>query len=242
MRMKRRRGSTGIRRGTSAGRGCRRARGVGPVGIELTVDVLVDTQTPREGRRGPEELLVEPVAPPAHGLGEDEPGGRGVEERQDPDPLVSGDRPRGEHAEGHGTPDPETAVPDLQRVERVPVRPEVRVGGGEDVVEASADDAGGHRDDRDVPQVVLVAAAGAPAPRGQPQGEQDAREDAECVGVDRQRADREAAPARGGISATRSTSLMRGPPGVRRQSVRRAGTPPSSRARMRAEPTMTPSA
>ena len=48
----------------------------------------VDLQRPRQGRRPAEQLLVEPVAPAAHRLGDQDAGRQRVEDRRHPDALA----------------------------------------------------------------------------------------------------------------------------------------------------------
>ena len=152
---------------------------VGQVGV-------VDLQPPGQGGGLAEELLVEPVAQPPDGLGDEEGGRDGVGEGPEPEPTPVQDP--GSHGDtgGHGAPHAQAALPDLRDERRVPVRAEVRVRGGQHVVQAGAEDADGHGKHGDVVGAVRVAPACPVAPVGPPGREEDAREHAQGVGAQRE--------------------------------------------------------
>ncbi len=160
--------------------------GLGLAGRHVQV---VDLQLPRHVRRAAVELVVEPVAPPADPLRGDHTGSGGVGECGQPHPLTPATDPRAERPERDGTPDAQAAVPDLQRVDRVPARAEVLLPVGGDVVEPPADDAERDSPAGDVPDVLILAAAGAPAAHRDGERDEDAGHDAQGVGPNRDRAD-----------------------------------------------------
>src|SRR5690606_3206388 len=97
--------------------------------------------------------------------------------------------PRADTAQRDGTPDAQAAVPDLDRVQRIPALTEVPVRVGDHVVEPAADQAERHRPHGDVDDETGAAAARLPAPLAPPDGDDDADDDAQRVGADRDRAD-----------------------------------------------------
>src|SRR5205814_4144903 len=87
----------------------------------------VDLQRPRLRRRLAEELLVEPVAPAADRLSDQDAGRHRVEDRGHPDALGPRADPDTDGTERDRAPDAEAAAPDVQRVDRRPPGAEVQV-------------------------------------------------------------------------------------------------------------------
>jgi hypothetical protein len=120
----------------------------------------VDVDRPGQAGGAPVELLVEPVAPPSDGLGQGQDGGDGVEEGWDGQVASAGDDVAGDDTRRDAAGDAEPAVPDGQGAPRV-VRVQLVVG--DDVVEAGAEDAGGHGPQGDGADVAGTSAPGRPA-------------------------------------------------------------------------------
>src|SRR5439155_26605623 len=74
--------------------------------------VRVDLQPPRQARRLPVQLLVEPVAPAADALREEEPRRDSIHEVAHARARAAHDDRAGDTAEQDPAPDPETALPD----------------------------------------------------------------------------------------------------------------------------------
>ena len=140
--------------------------------------VGVDTQSPRKRRRPPEQLLVEPGAPAAEGLGQGDGRGGGVEKGRGVHAPPPGDPHPDDGTAGHPPPDAQPAVPDAQSAEGV-VGVELVVG--DHVVEAGADQAGGDGPHRQVADLLGIAPPGRPSAAGHPDGDQDAEQDAQGV-------------------------------------------------------------
>ena len=86
-----------------------------------------------------------------------------------------------DHAQNDPARDPEAAVPDLERVDPVPV---VALPVGDDVVQPRADQAGRDGPHGDGTDVVRVAAAGFPPPASQSDGRERADRDHQAVHAD----------------------------------------------------------
>ena len=166
----------------------RRARDQAGVGEAVGVDPLVDLQSPRHGGLAAVQFLVEVVAESTDGLGQQDRRGQCVAERRQFDAVVARADPGPQRTEQDRTPNAESAVPDLEGVDRVlgPV-PEVGLPVGGDVIEPSADQAERHRPDRDVEDLTILAAAGDPTPVAPPHGDDDPDDDAQRVRPDRHR-------------------------------------------------------
>ena len=147
----------------------------------------VDLQSPGQVGGAAEELLVEPVAPPTDGLRQRQPRGERVTEGRKRDPPPPAGDPRAESAEEDGPPDAEAAVPDPQRVEGIAARAEVRLRAGHDVVDPATDDAERHGPDGDVSDRPGRTSSSLPATVGDPDRQEDAEDDAEGVGPQRER-------------------------------------------------------
>src|SRR5215475_7276521 len=150
---------------------------------------VVDRQPPRHVGRPAVQLVVEPVAPPPDRLRRGNTRRRGVGEGAEPNALAVTADPRPEHAQRNGTPDAKATVPDLERVQRMFACAEVLLVVGNDVVEPSADDAHDDGPERDVPDVVPIAAAGLPPARRNGERYEDAGHDAQRVCPDRDRSE-----------------------------------------------------
>ena len=150
---------------------------------------LVDLQLPGQ-RGGPAvQLVVEPVAEPADRLRQHDAGRGGVGEGDEVHPVPPAADVDAQRAERDGAPDAQAAVPDLERVDRMPAGLEVQLGVGDHVVDPAAEDAEDDCPAGDVADVGRPAAAGLPAPVGQPERDDDAGHDAQGVDVDRERPD-----------------------------------------------------
>ena len=152
--------------------------GVGQV-VERPV-CLVDAETPRQVRWAAEHLLVEPVPPPADGLGD----GKGRDDRVEHDRQVhaapAGDQRAYENAGGQAARDAEPTLPDGEHVlpaalEPLPVRCHV--------VQPRPDQAGGHRPHRNRRYVVGMAAPRHPPPRPDHHGGHHAQADHQAIGA-----------------------------------------------------------
>jgi hypothetical protein len=146
-----------------------------------------DLQCPRQVGRLAEQLLVEPVAEPPDALRDGEAGRHDVGDHAQGDPHAAARQPRAERTTGDAAPDTEAALPDLQRVDRVPVLAEVVLGGRDHVVDPGADDAERHGVDRDVHDRALGAAARLEPPLAEEDRGDHASDDAECVRPQRKR-------------------------------------------------------
>ncbi len=161
-------------------------QGAGREVTDARGDRGVDLEPPRQRRRRPEELLVEPVAQPTDRLRDEEPGRDGVRERREADALTARADPRADRTECDRAPDAEPALPDVQRRHRVSPGAEVRVRGGDDVIEPPTDDAERHRPVDDRQDLVGVAATLDPAPVGEGDGDEDADDDRQGVRAQRE--------------------------------------------------------
>src|SRR6185437_10985338 len=121
-----------------------------PHGMAGRLVPLVDGQGPGDVGGATVQLVVEPVAPAAYGLGHRDAGSGGVDEVEERDAVPPRPEPRTHRAEGDGAPDPQAALPDVQGPDRVAALTEVGLGRGDDVVQATADDAERHGPGRDV--------------------------------------------------------------------------------------------
>ena len=142
---------------------------------------VVDGQPPRQVGGAAVELVVEPVAPAAEGLGDRHPGRRGVGVVAEAHAVAPGAQPGAQRTEGDGAPDAEPALPDVERPDGAAAAAEVGLGRGDDVVDPAAEDAERHRPRRDVDGLLAGVAAVGEAPAGDPDGHDDAREDAHGV-------------------------------------------------------------
>ena len=147
----------------------------------------VDPQAPRQRGGCPVQLLVEVVPPPADRLREHQTGRQGVGEVGQPDPLAAAADPRPDRAERDRTPDPQAAVPDEQRPDRLLPGREVQLRVGDHVIQPAADDPERHRPHHHIGDVVGIPPGGRPPPAGQPHGDQDPGDDAQRIRPDRHR-------------------------------------------------------
>src|SRR3954453_21175181 len=158
---------------------------------------LVDLQSPRPTRRLAEELLVEPVAPAADALREQQPGRDGVHEQPHAVAGAADDPRAGEDAEEDPAPDAEAALPDRERrpprVDRLDLAPARDV-----VVEPRTEDAEGDAPHRDAEHEIPVAAPLHPPVPRQQQACRDREQQHDAVEVDRERADVDRAGVRRG--------------------------------------------
>ena len=158
------------------------------VGVTLRSILRCDLQAPRQRGRGSEELLVEPVAPPTDGLGERNARCNGVGNRGKRHTESACANPRTEATECDRAPDTQAAIPNPQRADDPrSARREVDLPVGEYVVEPPADDAEGHRPQRDVADDARAATARDIAPRSDDDRDDDAEDDQQRVGAKRYR-------------------------------------------------------
>ena len=143
----------------------------------------VNLQTPRQRGGSPKELLVEPVPQPSNCLSDEHSGCHGVNEREQRYALALASNPRAHHAKGDGTPDSQTAFPNLQSVNGVASCTKVRAGRGNDVIDAATDDAKGHGPHGDVCHYLGIATPLHPTFGGQPNGKEDPRENEQRIRV-----------------------------------------------------------
>ena len=159
------------------------------VGIALRAVGRVDAQPPRQGRRATEELLVEPVAPAPGRLGQDDARRESVRHRRERDSLAVAGDPGPDATEDDRAPDAETAVPDLERVHRVAAGAEVRLRRRQQVIEPAPEDPERHGPHGDVSDGPSSTAPLPPTTVAEPDGDEDADDDAERVPPDRERSE-----------------------------------------------------
>ena len=159
---------------------------------------VVELQAPRQ-RGGPAvELLVEPVAESADGLGHGQRGGDGIGEDRERIVLVAAPQERHQGADGDAAEDGHAAFPHLEDVDQVAGGREVVGRRGDAVVKARAHQCAGHGDERGVENLVEGAAVPLPTCGEDPYGHADADQDADRVHVDSERADLELGEGRRG--------------------------------------------
>ena len=211
------------------------------------IAALEDLQTPRQIGRPAVQLLVEVVAQPADGLGQDHPGCDGIAERGQRNSVPAAADPRADAAECDRTPDAQAAVPDSDGTgDARAALGEVGTPIGHQVVQATTDETERHRPQRDVVDDALFTAARHPAAIADDERRDDAGDDAERVRPDRYRPQvpdalgrtRDVCQQRCGHAGT----FCRTPWASSSDNARTAGMPPSPSADTSAEPTMTPSA
>ena len=164
----------------------------------------------------PEQLLVEVVADPADGLG-DQQAGRGrlheAEQVVAPQTPVDDEQPD-EHAAGDPAPDAEPAVPDREHAP--PVIGDL-AGGGDVEVDPSTDQTGRERPHRDLVGQVGVTAHRPPAPAGDEDRRGHREHVGDPVGMEEQRPDAEPVVSRAGDEGERGHARH---PGSNRGSTR----------------------
>src|ERR1700722_7943718 len=112
---------------------------------------VVDLELPRQAGRAAVELIVEPVPPPADPLGRDDSGGGSVGEGRETNIFAATTYPRPDTAKGDRAPDAESAVPDLEGIDRMSALGEVQLGIGDDVIQPTTDDPENNRPASDIP-------------------------------------------------------------------------------------------
>ena len=148
---------------------------------------VVDLQTPRQRGGATKELLVEPVAEATNRLRQRQ-GGRHRSQRVGHRQSAATSDVEPDHdTECDATPDAEAALPDLEHVAEAPVE---TFPIGDHVIDACADDTGGHRPDGDAACIVARAPTARLKPAThQPGGGNCAERDHEAVGIEAQRAE-----------------------------------------------------
>ena len=210
------------------------------------ITAFVDLQAPRHGRRAAVQLLVEVVAEPADGLGQDDARCDRITERRQRDPALPAPDPRAHRTQRDRTPDTQAAVPDAEGGDQTGATlTEVRGPVGHHVIEPPTDQTERHRPERDVVDHSAFTTAGRPPAITDHQRGDDAGDDAQRIRPQRHAADEPHTLIRTGDIGQRghrhARTACRTPSANSVVSVRSASTP-SSNADTRAEPTMTPSA
>ncbi len=144
-----------------------------------------DVQGPRQVGRLAVQLLVEPVAPAADGLREGDAGRDGVGVGGQRDATATAADPGADRSERDRAPDAEAALPDLEGVHPVTALAEVQLVVRDHVVEAAAEQSERHGPDSDVGHRADPPATGDPAFVAEPDGYEDADDDAERVATQR---------------------------------------------------------
>lgn len=134
------------------------------------------------------EFLIEVVAQPADGLGQhDARRDRIGEGREWNSPAAAGN-PGANSTQCHGAPDTKATLPDRDRLaDPLAVRAEIRLPVGHHVIEPTADQSKGHGPQRDVIDDAAFTTALLPPTITDDQRGNNARNDAQCVGADRDR-------------------------------------------------------
>ena len=206
----------------------------------------VDLERPGDGSRLSIQLLVEVVADPAYRLSREKRGGYGVADRHETQPVVPRHEPGADPAERYRAPNAQAAVPDGKSLKRVLVPAEVELMVGDDVVDPRADDSEDHHGKEEVSDDDVRPSFGAIPPQKYPPRGGDAADDRQGVRANRERADAPRAHRRGRYRSKdahcSSPCAARARPSAVVLMSRSPCRPPRMSGRMRAEPTMTPSA
>lgn len=142
---------------------------------------LVDLEFPGQSRRIAVEFVVEPVSPPAEGLGEDHSRGDGVQEGDQGHPGPAAANPGAHTSQGDGSPDAQATIPDGERVPRVASGQEIQFRIGNDVVEPAAEDSPGDGPEADIRDLPGAPSPGDPAPGSESNSYPDAGDDTQGV-------------------------------------------------------------
>ncbi len=145
-----------------------------------------DLEAPRRIGGKAEQLLVEPVAEASQRLGDDETGGERVGERGEPDAGPPAAEPGTDRAADEGAVDRDAALPDVEDRQEIRTRPEVEAGVRGHVIDARADDRERHGEQGDVDDDPRLGVALGEAAVGQQRRDDDPRDDAQRVVVDRE--------------------------------------------------------
>jgi hypothetical protein len=151
--------------------------------------VLVGHQSPRQVGVSTVELVVEPVAEPADRLRHRQTRGDGVQHERERHAQAAAGEPGADRPAGHGAPDAEPALPDVERPDRAGVvrATEVVVGRCDHVVDARPHDPERHRPDRDVEHHPRRRPPAAEPDLGDDTGRDDPGQNAQGVRPDGQR-------------------------------------------------------
>src|ERR1019366_2528251 len=149
----------------------------------------VDLQAPRQVGPGAVQLVVEVVAPATDRLGKDNAGRSRVGVVQEANSAATTADPGPHGAERHGSPDTETAIPDLERVQGMGAAGEVELPAGDHVVEPAADDPERNGPHRHIQRLTRLTASLLESSLGDPDRHDDAGEDEHRVGPDGKRSD-----------------------------------------------------
>src|SRR5450631_173278 len=162
----------------------------GPRAVDCCARALVpavDLKPPRQVCPAAMQLVVEVVAPPADRLGKDDAGRGRVGVVQQTDSVTTTADPGAHYAQGHGSPDAETTLPDLERIQGVLARDEVELGVRDHVVEPAADDPERDGPHRDVQRLTGLSTPVVETSLGDPDRYDDAHENEHRVGTDGER-------------------------------------------------------
>jgi hypothetical protein len=143
----------------------------------------VDLEAPGQVGGPTEQLLVEVVSEAADDLREQQAWGQCVGEGSDQDAVTAAVEPRTHESTCDRTPDPETAPPDLERLDRIAARAEVELVVGGDVPQPRTDQARRDRPQGKVTDLPAGAPASHPPTLPGPDGSEDAQDDCERVGA-----------------------------------------------------------
>ena len=147
----------------------------------------VDLEAPRQVGGPAEQLLVEVVAEAADDLREQQAGSQCVSEGPDQDAVAAAVEPRTHEPTHDRAPDPEAAMPDLQRADRISALAEVELVVGGDVPQPRTDQPCRDRPQGEVTDLPAGATASHPPTLPGPDGSEDAQDDREGVGPQRER-------------------------------------------------------
>ena len=156
-------------------------------------------QAPRQSRRLAEQLLVEPVAPAAKGLGQQNTRRYRIRKSREIHTVTAATVPGAQRTNRHGTHDADAAFPNLQEGPRISdIRAEVaaRVG-NQHMVGAGTHDAGRDSPHRHIKDAFARAAHRLPAAGTQPQAHRHTGQDAQSVEMHTERAQLQVRDARG---------------------------------------------
>src|SRR5262245_20413055 len=160
--------------------------------------IQVDLQSPGEISWFAIELLVEPVAPTADGLGDGDAWRRHVGHRGQRDTLPPAGDPGAERSPRDRTPDPDATLPDCKGLPGMAAGTEIWIRSCDHMVDPRPDDPEWHRPDRNFADDSSPTAAGVPAALADPHRSDHAQDDAERVAADRERAEVPDAAGRAG--------------------------------------------
>ena len=153
------------------------------------IHAVVNLQAPRHARGPTIQLLVKPVAQPADGLRENDSGSCGVGKRGERQLFHPHHHRHGQGAQRHRAPNAQTTAGDVEHLHGVAVRAKILVAVGDHVVEPPADNASRNQHQCRIHHHFGVAAPRHVSTPRQPHRRDNASDDAQRVGADRNRAE-----------------------------------------------------